>query len=1050
MVEVLDARPISNLELVVGRFLGILIPSWIPLVVLILVFQVVGLGGRALGLPLVPLEGGSMIALLFLMAIPACALVLAAVFLVSLLVRHRLVAAIVLIGLLVAAFWSSFRVPIYLLPLLDLTGAFSFPFPSDILANEIDLYGTLQRLGLLIAALGLLGLAAAVHPRRDDGSRPVRAAGGVAVLALGLVLIGSVSFVYKGVLNQIEEWSAVHAERKDEPVPDLETIQGEVIVEPGRSMALDLNLGFRAPEDHSLDRALFTLNPGLEVASVRGGTGETLEFEQHDGLLDVALGSPLPAGEETSISLIAEGEPNVFFAYLDAVRQPLGLSATDGALLILGFDNILFKKRFVALMPGGRWLPAAGPEAGRGDPATRPVDFFSIDLTVELPEGWLAAGPGKRREASGAPDGRVRFRFAPPAHVPEAALMAGRFETRSLEVDGVHLEVMVHPSHAGNLEIFQDAEGEIRDWVSERLQDAADLGLPYPYDGFTLVDVPMGLRGFAGGWRMDTTLAPPTMLLIRESGLPTANFTFPFRKPENFSDREGGVGRAKRERLERFFENDFGGGNLFLGAARNFFLYQTSARGAAGLPFDFVCETLASDLVTGKDGYFSAHLYSPDMGPAIQAVIARGVTGGGGESGGAFTRAIYDAVVSRPEVWEMVLDVSLSDLDPWVDPGKSLDVLTLKGSAMAWSMRDGLGRERSGRLLGALRERFAGQTFDRQGIVEVGETVGEDLGDLLSVWLDETALPGLIVEDPRYYRLQDAGDGSARYQVRFTIRNDENADGLFRVETVSGRGPDRLQEMTDPIEVSRRSATEVGVVRSRPPDAVRVVPYLALNRRPFSVMLPPLDEEKIVREEALDGTRPAEWNPPDQNVVVVDDLDPGFSVEGTEDRAWWRLGGGGSDDEETDGGLPLYRAGRAPSAWSRTSVDGAWGKYRHTMAVVRAGEGEKRAIFAADIPRAGTWELEMHAPSSERRRRLMEAPRGTWHLVIEDDSGRYEATWDADKAETGWNVLDSYELAGGEVRVSLSDKSDGRIVFADAIRWTPVRSSTVASVNEGP
>ena len=46
-----------------------------------------------------------------------------------------------------------------------------------------------------------------------------------------------------------------------------------------------------------------------------------------------------------------------------------------------------------------------------------------------------------------------------------------------------------------------------------RKASAAEVGLPYPYDGLTLVEVPNSLRGFGGGWRMDTAMAPPAMLL---------------------------------------------------------------------------------------------------------------------------------------------------------------------------------------------------------------------------------------------------------------------------------------------------------------------------------------------------------------------------------------------------------------------------------------------------------------------------------------------------------------------------------------------------------
>ena len=39
----------------------------------------------------------------------------------------------------------------------------------------------------------------------------------------------------------------------------------------------------------------------------------------------------------------------------------------------------VFDRRHVALMPGIRWLPAAGVDVGRDDRRERPADYSSID-----------------------------------------------------------------------------------------------------------------------------------------------------------------------------------------------------------------------------------------------------------------------------------------------------------------------------------------------------------------------------------------------------------------------------------------------------------------------------------------------------------------------------------------------------------------------------------------------------------------------------------------------------------------------------------------------
>ena len=57
-----------------------------------------------------------------------------------------------------------------------------------------------------------------------------------------------------------------------------------------------------------------------------------------------------------------------------------------------------------------------------------------------------------------------------------------------------------------------------------------------------------------------------------------------------------------------------------------------------------------------------------------------------------------------------------------------------------------------------------------------------------------------------------------------------------------------------------------------------------------------------------------------------------------------------------------------------------------------------------------------------------------------DSSGDRDVDFDASVGGSGWNSLGRFDLASGEVRVELSDQTEGRYVYADAIRWTPIRS----------
>jgi hypothetical protein len=1030
MGEVLDSRPFTNIEMLLGKYVGIMTPAWIPVAVVSLLFVLVGLPFNE------SIEPLSLFTFAVPMTIPAYTFVLGITFLLTLLLKHRLLAGVaatlLVVGLIVVNFGL---VPIWLLPAVDITGGFSVLPPSDLIPKVLDRYGLAQRSGVLLLGLGMIWLAAALHPRRDDSPRSLTLGVGSAMLAAGLALVLVPVIQARGILEQRAAWRAAHEARSLDPAPDLLKLSGDVTIDPARlTMELELTL-MGHPGDAPLDSALFTLNPGLAVSSARDAQGSALEFEQRDGLLDIRLARPLEPGRETTIALSVEGSPDSRFAYLEAAFDPLELNIREGNIFILGFESLIYESRFAALLPGTRWLPTAGAEIGRGDPEVRPADFFNLDVTVRVPEDWLVAGPGRREEVPGETGA---FRFRPAAPVPGVALIGSRYVSRSTEVDGVLLEALLAPEHEEALDFFGDATEPLREWFGERLEEVREVGLDYPYEALTLVEVPGLLRGYAGGWRMDTTLTQPSMVLVREAGFPTARFDTKYSDAEQFEDQEGGLPAAKIRALQRFFETDFSGGNPFVAAARSFFTFQTAASGYDGVPMDFVWEDLSTRLVTDRRGYFSIHHYGSDMNATINASVTAIFRDRGS---GSVAETIIRSITSRPDVWDAVLSASLADLDPWEAPKRALDVLTLKGGAMAQSLIDGLGRSRSGQLLATLRAAKQGQVYTRDDVVQAGLAIDAELAPWLDVWIDTTALPGFIVRDVQLDRIRDSEDGAPRYQTMVLMQNAEAATGMLRMHySTSDEDDAGAKGSTEPIRIDGESAVEIGIVSSKPPIRMRVEPYLSMNREPFRVSLPVANEEIEVDQDPFVGIRVVEWEQPDDGTIVVDDLDGGFDVLETGERSMLRVGSGASadDDEETDAGLPIYRFGRAPKRWSRRGDTDAWGRYRHTVALAKAGDGDRRAVFNAEIPASGPYEVAFHLPtlSPRQRERL-----GTFQMRLVDSSGEHELTLDAAAGENGWNPLEVLELAAGEVRVEVSNETDGRYVIADAIRLRPTKRS---------
>ncbi|NJN64890.1 MAG: hypothetical protein HC882_08405 [Acidobacteria bacterium] len=805
------------------------------------------------------------------------------------------------------------------------------------------------------------------------------------------------------------------------------------------------HLEAKAPNSSSLSRALFTLNPGMAVSAVRVG-GASASFTHEDGLLDIALPRPFAPGEVFTIEVEADGVPDENFAYVDAAKDPFsGTFQENQSLFILGQATLIFERGHVALLPGIAWLPLSGPYAATGDPSVRPDDRYTTRLEVDVPEDLLVAGPGARRDVAGAPSGMKRYLFDAKAPMPAPALVAGRFESRKATIDGVAVELLVDRKHTKNLEVFAPAADAIEKKIAEKLERARAWGLTYPYDGFTLVEVPTRLRGYGGGWRMDSTFSPPAMVLMREAGFPTASFFRRFRDPKKWEDADGGVEGEMVRHLERFFSLDFTGGNLLMGASRAFGAHQIAGSGKDGLALEFVVDTLIAELVFETRGFFSAFLFDSDLNATIGSTIVGFLSSNQEES---VTDIVLRTTADRPSVWDALLGTSLSAIDPASDPGRTVTVLNVKARALAQTMLQAYGRENTARALVELIRARRGQTFDRTHLNEALRSVGIEPGTLLSDWLDTTEIPGFVTSDATVTRLIDGPDGQARYQLLVHIHNAGSAVGVAVVKATARSEESRQSFSSDPVRVAAGESVEIGVTMSVPPTEVRLEPLFSQNRGPFSIRFSPVDEDAPRgTEEPLAGVRASEWRPRDDGSIVIDDLDPAFEPKATpvptlldSVRA---MGARKKDDVERDLGLEVHPS-FAPltlQEWRRISAGSAWGRFRRTMAIAPAGTGEVEAIFRADVPSSGRYRIEIHVPSRQTLGpALQQMKYGAWTIKVDDGTGGEALRFDADAAIGGWNEVGVVPIKGGAVTVSYGNKLDngGQLLVADAIRLVPV------------
>ena len=1049
IAEVLDVRPVGNLTLLAGRLAGLVLIAW--LIVLLLALSWQGLGALALALDWPagdPVEPRSLLAFLFLDAPPTLAMWGSLVILLAVTVRNRLAVAVLALGLVAGWIWAAMQLPIYLQPAIA-GQAGSTIFPSDIVPFSVPVFQLVQRGCMLALGAGFLVLAAALHPRADRRGRQ-RLAIGTALIVLAGVGIAVLLWKLGDDRAQQARWLAAHQARQDDPRPRLESVAGKVVITPDDQLALALDYVVAPPGGQSL---LFSLNPGMRLTAVRV-EGEAADFEHRDGMLEIDLPPDLVQRSTLTMSLAASGVPLPAFGYLDSAKDLALLSGNDAVLAFLGSQASIFSNRYVALMPGVFWLPLPGVAVGRDDPARYGRDYFRIDIAVEVPSDWLVAGPGRREGQDG------RFRFRPAAPVPELALLAAEFERSAMQVAGIELELLTSAAHPRNKAFFADAVEPLEERLTEMFVAAQKMGLAYPYGGLSLVEVPATLRSYGGGWRMDSVQAAPGLVMLRETGWPTSRFNSPFLDLDD-DDREGDVGTAKLEALERFFHNDLTGGNPLHGAVRNLVGFQTGARGDGAIALDFVLHELAVQLLTERrSGFFSPFAFT--SGQALNTLIANTMVSMISGASDSISGTVYLDLTRTPSVWDRALGASLADLDPAQDAEQALKVLWLKAPEIAQAMLDGLGRERAGALLAELRRRHVGGNFTAQDFTAAAAALGIDLDALLGDWLHDSALPGFLASPLRIDRLGDDDQGQPRYQISIHVRNDEPVPGLVRLSYGEWQGEEIgwIEDATPPVRVAGDTSVELGLVAGRLPEQLNLALYLSLNReQALPLPVPEVDQEQTIATEPFTGWRPSTWAPKLDSSIVIDDLDPGFSVAYDDAEAGLRLSGPqaswATPQTDIDQGLPVYSVVGPTSGWARQPMPASWGKYRRTVARTDPGEGDAKAIFTAQLP-TGRWRLDYHLPELRYTNASVRVGRaasvvtnverrtgwqyGSYDMRITTAAEETSVEFDGAAAEPGWNRIGDYDLPGGEVRLVISNQTSGDYVIADAVRWQPVQA----------
>lgn len=1071
ITEAFSARPFTNFELLGGRLVGVtLLMASVAAVLVVLLLLL----SHVLHVFLAPigerLDSYSVFSFVLLDLVPNLALWCAITMVFVLLVRSGLVAAALAVALAVTMFVFNTVISPDLLPALaNVTSAVMLP--TDLAPEFANGWVWSQRLLMIFATIGLLFVGSLLHPRQDDSSRTFRNALGVGCLLVAAGIQTALIINVLAARDDFKRIASLHESISIQPRADIESIKGTLIIDPGKRLDVEYRLKFVTPTDIG-DELVFAFNPGFKIESLQIDN-EAVAHNFSDGLIRIPFSANNP-GKRHELALAASGYPNTSFGYLDtAISKYTGGGLQARSLAILGVRNAIFHDQYVALTPAVKWYPTAGPAFAEDDLESHPRDQFTVDLEVSVPDAWIVAGPGSREDLSDAD--RTRFRFAPQVSLPEVGLFASRFVRHATTIEDIEFELLLHPKHTRNISAFADAMPSVEQRVANIISWTRELGLYYPYGMFSLVEVPSLLRVYGGGWRMDTIHALPGVLLLRESGFPTARFDGRIESSEQeFRDRVPNVDFLTNI-LETYFQSDVSGGNPFITASRNLLSFQTSPTGTGATPLSYLVDSLVSRIVRPQIGFYSIY-YGGDQSRILSlARHSQSIRVSLGEMS-PFESARSIINIGRPHIWAKLSSTALNDLKYRDEPRESLEALMLKGETFAQMLIDKLGTEKIGQLLGELRKRYVDGSYTASEFRQTAEDLQLDIDAAIRDWLNERRLPGFRAYQLDMMRLPDDIEGNSVYQTTFYLSNEEPVDGFVRIsyyemnrDTVGDTIRVSIAK-TDlpPVELDADTCVQIALQTDNPLFELQIQPYLSLNQTDIGFVLPQRDSWEPQASESLPFMTVVDWPPPEDQSITIDDLDSGFSVSSDVESITLKIRGANRQSVadywrtlhyfsafsqvEYDQGLPTRQSLSLlyESQFIRSTRYEAWGRYRHTTAIAPARAIGQMAHFRARLPQKGKWQLEYHYPVfdlvsrigglniSEGTLLVQGQPHENFLMKVTANNTTIPIEIDMSNLVQGWNEIGSYDLGSGVVELTLQPTGTAD-VYADAIRWTPMK-----------
>lgn len=846
------------------------------------------------------------------------------------------------------------------------------------------------------------------------------------LITVGILSIISLIFGFNFITNQTdaETYRAklIKLNEKYKFEPRIKMLKCSLdLNHKGEEIEVTAKLVFSNPTDKAFNEYMLSLNPGLIVNKVEGHNS-TYQFDRDEHILTIIPSKSLNPNSIDSIEVIYSGTVDESYCYLDIGDEQL-YEKFNIWMYLIDKKYAFVTSNFLLLTVESNWYPVPGLTFGTNFPESEEMDFIDFELSVNTKENLNAISQGKKESSENG-----KFKFTPENLLPQISLIIAPYQEKSIVVDSIKYSLYTLQQHNYFERYFKEKSDTLSSIIRESKQEFENkIGLDYPFRRLNIIEVPIQFFSYNRMWTVSSSRIQPEMAFIPENGAYLAGTDFKFYKRINERQRERGNTTLtdlenEAKMFKRFLDFTFLGKaapNRFRGQLMpeqpdhnlfpNYYNYYTYFNSKTLPLFNLALESYLKD--------------KTDVGNRVSTWFNSDLT-----TGEKISRKL-----NGKSLKELLQDSLKTDL--------MSDIIKTKGSQLIKLIQSNVESEELHKFFCNTINENRFQSSNLSIITsELENQFGLDLMPYIDDWFSGTKIPGFLIKDVELFKVLDKD--RIRYQVLYKISNPEEVVGLTDVRFRYGerRGFDDQRNTLETVRVVKLEpgeTKEVGIVLDEEPSILYMNPMIALN-------IPLAFADRFSAAELKENYKPfngerlldINLNTVLENEIIVDNEDELFQILSKPQQSFLKKIIYGDDIEE-ENKFKRYQFWDPAENWDLLKSTGFYGKYIYSAYYIRAGQGDKRALWEAELPESGNYSVYTYVINKHSfgRKNFFEDHIKDFQYIIYHDDGEDEVSMDFLKAELGWNLLGSYYFSQGKAKIEITDKTSGNLVIADAVKW---------------